>query len=810
MRKNVRKICSGCLLAAVLFLLISMISPVQVDAAQEVWDGSIAEGFASGSGTQNDPYIIKTAAQLAYLASSTNAGNTYEGKYIKLANDIVLNDETFTFDSDAGLVKITDGVHTSYSGSYVKGDKSGLNTVFDTTASEANKWYDPVTCREINSSYVGQINTWEPIGGYNTKFQGNFDGCGFSISGLYFKFTTTYLGLFGMAKNAVIANVNLENSYIRGDSRCGGIVGVIYSGTVTNCTNGAIVCCEQGWIGGIAGICSDGDATISFCRNVGVVSQKTCQEGSIGGIVGSADSDGIIENCYNSGIVAGTYYGTGGIVGSSSGTKIADCFNTGPVFGWQWVGGVAGSVSVSSNSTVLVENCYNIGYVNGETYVGSLAGRFYKSNGNDAAYASGCYYSADNAVGGVGTSLTQLQMKQKSSYEGFNFTSVWEIGVTNGYDYPTLRGLAFECRLHVYDNACDTSCRTCGHTRSVQHSFSEDWTFNGTDHWRACTVCSAVTDQAAHTYDNGCDTNCNICGYVREASHSYETEWSSDSAYHWHICTVCGAQADKAAHTPGADATEDTPQCCTVCLYVIQPAIGHVHDYRAQWDSDDQNHWHGCSGCQDKIDVGTHVYDSVCDNQCNTCGYTRTAPHQYKAAWSSNQTQHWHECVLCGQKTDMEDHTPGAEATETTPQTCTVCNYMIAPVLGHEHDFTGPWQWDETGHWHVCQCGGTGDENSHTWDDGVIEGQLKTYTCTVCGAVRSEQLEQEATEPSQVPEDPTEPTLPPEPTTAPSADRNEDKTDGTGWIWIVVAVTLVVLVLFLILFKKKKESKEKT
>ena len=41
-----------------------------------LWDGSAATSFASGSGTEADPYIIETAAQLAFLASSVNSGTT--------------------------------------------------------------------------------------------------------------------------------------------------------------------------------------------------------------------------------------------------------------------------------------------------------------------------------------------------------------------------------------------------------------------------------------------------------------------------------------------------------------------------------------------------------------------------------------------------------------------------------------------------------------------------------------------------------------------------------------------------------------
>lgn len=53
---------------------------------------------------------------------------------------------------------------------------------------------------------------------------------------------------------------------------------------------------------------------------------------------------------------------------------------------------------------------------------------------------------------------------------------------------------------------------------------------------------------------------------------------NADADKHYHVCTQegCGAKDDGEAHTPGAPATEDTDQVCTVCGYVIAPATGPV------------------------------------------------------------------------------------------------------------------------------------------------------------------------------------------------------------------------------------------
>lgn len=64
--------------------------------------------------------------------------------------------------------------------------------------------------------------------------------------------------------------------------------------------------------------------------------------------------------------------------------------------------------------------------------------------------------------------------------------------------------------------------------------------------------------------------------------------------------------------------------------------------------------------------------------------------HNWDTAYDSNETHHWHNCTNANcpitennQKDGYAVHTPGAAATETTPQTCTECGYELAPALGH-------------------------------------------------------------------------------------------------------------------------------
>ena len=53
-----------------------------------------AEGDWTGSGTEADPYVITTEAELNKLATNVNSGTVYSGKYFKLGASITVTDWT--------------------------------------------------------------------------------------------------------------------------------------------------------------------------------------------------------------------------------------------------------------------------------------------------------------------------------------------------------------------------------------------------------------------------------------------------------------------------------------------------------------------------------------------------------------------------------------------------------------------------------------------------------------------------------------------------------------------------------------------
>ena len=303
---------------------------------------------------------------------------------------------------------------------------------------------------------------------------------------------------------------------------------------------------------------------------------------------------------------------------------------------------------------------------------------------------------------------------------------------------------AATCRakaVYYYSCSCGVSGEetfTSGET--LPHHYSDGWFADGEKHWRACTACGQRSEEAAHEDtdgNHGCDIcqltismcndanndhMCDICGKMLSMCR-YATDWSSDAYTHWHACVVCGRKADEAAH-----ADTDKDHNCDTCGKILSECADVNKDHKCDLcgktlsECTDNNKDHKCDLCGKTLsecadDNKDHKCDlcgktlSECadgnkDHKCDVCGkqltvhtggtatctekatcsicgqeYGELAAHTYKTEWSTDETNHWHECSVCGDRKDEAAHIPGAEATETTPQTCTVCDYVIREVL---------------------------------------------------------------------------------------------------------------------------------
>lgn len=293
--KRMRLLTAGLAVVALIAALF-IINPGLGRSASAAWDGTAAKGFERGNGDNSDPYIIKTAEQLAFLAEQVNGGETYQGKYFQLEADL---------------------------------DLSG------------SEWA-PIG---IGERETGGSTVTKP-------FAGTFDGNNHKISGLTLTAGLDDQGLFGCS-SGMIKNLGIENGNISIGSaeRTGAICG--YStGTIENCWNSAdITGSTEGGIY-VGGICGYSTGTISGCLNTGDITANSF----IGGICGNTNRDTQISNCFNSGSVTGKEQ-IGGIAGINL-NYITFCINAGELTGETKVYAVSHSDKVNGNEYARIGNSY--------------------------------------------------------------------------------------------------------------------------------------------------------------------------------------------------------------------------------------------------------------------------------------------------------------------------------------------------------------------------------------------------------------------------------------------------------------------
>ena len=154
-----------------------------------IWDGSIAAGFAGGSGTEDDPYLISNGSELAYLAQQVNSGNRYENVHFKLTNDIYLNDTTdwelwgTTGSSSAGKADTRDGSAIEPT-KQDKGDKMDVPIAIPVRPAPRTELESDALSDALNAA--GQSNTFVSTGSYPWQVDSTtYDGRTAAQSGNY-------------------------------------------------------------------------------------------------------------------------------------------------------------------------------------------------------------------------------------------------------------------------------------------------------------------------------------------------------------------------------------------------------------------------------------------------------------------------------------------------------------------------------------------------------------------------------------------------------------------------------------------------
>ena len=392
-----KRIGSLLLILALCFTLLP--TAVMAEKSVDAWDGSVAESFAGGTGTEEDPYQIANGAQLAYLAQFVNSDSN---------NDCA--GECFVLTADIDL---------------------------------ANNDWTP-----IGNSFADVLFD----GPDYRLFAGNLDGKGHTISNISIGTESTPLesdvfGLFG-ATGGKISNLNLDGVTICGIAKnvSGYVIGLAgalagsASGPIENChvTNLSMTMNtpDSGWtvaywIGGLVGAL-DGSQYIEECSASGKITEKS-GKGSIGGLIGELgraatityshadvaldvesvysgganvggligkgngykDPETVISNCFATGNVKGGAY-SGGFAGSLYGLNIKNCYATGDVTdAFVSMATFAGTDSSSSDAYGSVTNCYTTGTVNGTA---AYRYAFAMQDATERSPITNCYFADANSA----------------------------------------------------------------------------------------------------------------------------------------------------------------------------------------------------------------------------------------------------------------------------------------------------------------------------------------------------------------------------------------------------------------------------
>ena len=374
-------------------------------ANKDAWDGTSAK--PSGSGTEDDPYKIGTAAELSWLRDTVNVNtsSTYSHHAV-LTADIDLGYRPWT---PIGTNKVN-----AYQGGFrctLDGNGHTISGLSVTAPIEGRTGYTSTTC-----GYAGLFGYTSSAVIKDLTMEGEI-----ALTGA----TTVYVGgiagsFHGTMENCVSRvhiSVALTGSY-RNSSAVGGLVGRLRGTSLTGCrfegaaqvNSGAGTNYLEGGLGGIAGVC-DSSAALTRCVNTGAVTVDKAT--GVGGILGRTDGGTItLMECSNSGHISNDTAavlssgekpkgGTGGIlgVGKSGNVSISLCYNTGTVSGTTIVGGILGgeagdygTSNSNGNPSLTVENCYNAGLLDvgsRTNRIGSLVGFPIAGQYRDGLYVLG-------------------------------------------------------------------------------------------------------------------------------------------------------------------------------------------------------------------------------------------------------------------------------------------------------------------------------------------------------------------------------------------------------------------------------------
>jgi len=393
----------------------------------------------NGEGTEDNPYVITTAAHLSQIRD-------YPGAHFKLGDDINL--DVPPYNAGEGWEPILsfngtlDGKGFKISGLYINRPTAmemdrGVG-LFADTGNEA-----VISNVKLENADVTGNLTVSGLVGWNRGSIHNSSVSG-KVTGVEYIFESdTVGGLVGVNEGDVsdsYASVEVTGHYwvgglsgdnegsitdsyasgnVTGVKNVGGLVGYNFSGTTIHNSHASGKVTGNEEIGGLVGH-NAGDISHAYA------SGEVEGHSSVGGLVGYNSQ--VVSHSYASGKVAGLDK-VGGLVGKGDNGYISNSYASGEVTGLDKVGGLVGE----NNKNAHISNSYASGAVTGDSQTGGLVG-------SNAGEVTNSYWDIqasgqDHSAAGEGKTTEQLQ-KQATFADNWDFDEAWAIGRSG---YPRLK-----------------------------------------------------------------------------------------------------------------------------------------------------------------------------------------------------------------------------------------------------------------------------------------------------------------------------------------------------------------------------------
>ncbi len=427
--KNINK-----LIMSIVSILIGMLfMPMMLFAA---------EGTLTGTGTESDPYIIKTVNDFELIQDGIKGGKTYKDKYFRLESDIKLpsdweslgmlkegasdagsgrnmmpfsgtldgNGHTLTFAKGSkplfGYVRDAKVKNLNIFGTYIDGYGLVENYVVD-YGKDGTNWTDDdpkatITAENVTIKSGTKIHQSGFIGGYASGIDhADFTDC--------------------TIEQGVIIGCNADGTSA-GLSKVGSFGGAL-NGTIKNCVSYATVYGDSN-VGGIAGIRGQSTETFSIegCAFHGTVNATG---NNVGGILGSGyymynapnAFAAVIKNCTVDGTVSGKD-NVGGIFGAEAGIDQAWNNGIGQIISNVFSGKVSGSTNVGAI----------IGYIRALNVNNVIKSNVYTSNcGTDKGLGKVVHVDTDAVDFGMKDGVFYYNTANFSTYTQEEWDQIYEV-----------------------------------------------------------------------------------------------------------------------------------------------------------------------------------------------------------------------------------------------------------------------------------------------------------------------------------------------------------------------------------------------